>query len=161
MPAHFTTTGSDTYPAGSVIQTIEYRGSGTSHTHTTSGSWVTVAAGTFTPAITITAGNRIAIFASYMCVAYAGGVDVGCNMRIIDTTNSGAVVNADGDGNYIYISVAGVTSCEVDIPLSVNVLYTPASGTTINFDTQTRANWNGSVQFNVTDSSVIMQEIQA
>ena len=161
MPAHFTTTGSDTYPAGKVIQTVEYVGTGASHTHTTSGSWVTVGGGTFTPSITITAGNTIAIHGSYFCVAYQGGVDTGLNLRIIDTTNSGAVVNPDGDSTYFYINVTGVSSCEWDGPVSINTLYTPASGTTINFDTQTRANWGGTVQFNVAKSSVIMQEIQA
>ena len=152
--------GSDVYPAGHVIQTVEYVGTGAYHTHSLN-EWVTVVGGTFTPSITITAGNKIAIHGSYFCVAYNGGVDTGCNLRIIDTTNSNAIINASGDSTYFYISVTGVSGCEWDGPISINKLYTPASGTTINFDTQTRANWGGTVQMVVNRSSVILQEIQA
>jgi len=148
------------YPVGHVIQTVEYVGTGAYHTHSLN-EWVTVVGGTFTPSITITAGNKIAIHGSYFCVAYNGGVDTGCNLRIIDTTNSNAIINASGDSTYFYISVTGVSGCEWDGPISINKLYTPASGTTINFDTQTRANWGGTVQMVVNRSSVILQEIQA
>ena len=149
------------FPSGHVVQVVEYQGTGASHSHTTTGSWVTVAGGTFTPSITITAGNKIAFFGSYHLVCYNGGADVGFNLRIIDTTNSNQVINADGNSNLTYINVTGTSGNELDTAYPINRLYTPASGTTINFDTQTRANWGGTVQFGVEASCVVMMEIQA
>jgi len=149
------------YPVGHVIQVVKYSGTGTSPTTTTNDSWVTVAGGTFTPSITITAGNKIAFLGSYMLGAWNGGVDVGANLRIIDTTNNNTIVNSNGDSNYIYLSVQSSSGNETDAAIPINTLYTPSSGTTINFSTQFRANWYGTIQINVPMSSVVMMEIQA
>ena len=147
-------------PVGSVVQVVEFQGTGASHNHTTSGSWVSVGGGGFKPSITITAGNKIAFSGSFMIAAYNGGADVGCNLRVVDSTNNDTIINPNGDSSIAYLNVNSSSGNELDVQIKISRLYTPAAGTTINFDTLTRANWGGTVQFNCQASSVVMMEIQ-
>lgn len=139
------------YPAGHIIQVVHYSGSG-QHTHSSSSSTDTG----FSGAITITAGNKIWLTASILVAIYNGGADVGAVAEIRDSLNSNVLVQ----DTQVYLNVNSASGTELDITLSFNELYTPASGTTGSFDVYTLLNWGGSIQTNKARSYLTLCEVQ-
>ena len=142
-----------TFPAGHILQIVSHQGTG-AYATSTSASTPTG----FIGGITITAGNKIWITASIQVAVYAGGTSQGAVFQMKDKTNSDIVVQ---EGQVYIDSAHHSDHHELDTVVPFNVLYTPTSGTTINFEVYTVLNWGGSVQTNRARSHMTLCEVQA
>ena len=154
--ANFTTTGSDTYPAGHIIQVVGSGGSGYADSTSTS-----YGASGLTQAITFTAGNRIFITCQISLGTWGGGTDVGGRVKLYDETNSAEVADAREPFIYGSISLTGdnaTPGVEATIPLQG--VYTPPSGTAITIQVYWKCPWGGTCRFNRDVSWMTIMEIE-
>ena len=147
---------SATFPAGHVIQVVGSKGSGYTDSAVTG-----MGASGLSQSITFTTGNKIFVTAFIHIASWSGGGDVGGKVKLYDETNSADMGAASADDVWLYSSIGSGGNPGIEGNVSLQALYTPPSGTSINIQVYWSCNWGGTTRLSRNASWISIMEIRS
>jgi hypothetical protein len=164
--ANYTTTGSDTFPAGHVLQTVR----GTHNTETNTNSTSYAATGLYASITPATTGNKVLVQVNSSILNSMSGT-VSYLTVYANHADGSTMVNIDGTGSANSVGYSNLhdanttTTLDILVPATVTELHSPGtSGTAIRYELYVRSSTSSqNVHWsqNAARSTIILQEIRA